>query len=209
MANTWSGRWSSKYSMKAPRFFMEIIAPMPNSWRLASSPLPPNTSMGMIHSLMPLSVIRRSKRPSLPSSLLVVRATTVTGLAIHSSVMGRSVLSSSVPSSAAVRIKPCQYTPGFSLRLFSFVTQCSYTPQQGRSGATFGVSHIRNLAETFAAWLAVIFAVLAPSVAPAVPPRSVVRWVTLLVGMVGAPAVQIVEVGQGVGRTARPVRKRY
>ena len=140
VANTSAGRWSSRYSMNWPRFLSAIITPMPNSVRLASSPLPPNTSMGMIQSLGPLSVSRRRYRPSLPSSLLVVRATTVTGVAIHSSVMGRSVLSSSLSSSAALRLNPCQYTPGLSLRPFSFVTQCSYTPQQGRSGSTMGAS---------------------------------------------------------------------
>ncbi|MNN66486.1 hypothetical protein D3C81_1820670 [compost metagenome] len=100
VAKTSSGRCSSKYSMKAARFFSAMMTPMPNNWRRASSPLPPNTSMGMIHSLMPLSVHRRSRRPSLPSSLLVVRAVTVTGLAIHSSMIGRSLVSLSASSSS-------------------------------------------------------------------------------------------------------------
>src|SRR5471032_2592089 len=68
-----------------------------------------NTSMAMIHSLMPHSVTRRSNRPSLPSSLLVVRAATVTGLEIHSSVIGRSPVSPSASSwSALARLKLCQ-----------------------------------------------------------------------------------------------------
>jgi len=84
--------------MNVPRFFSAMMTPMPNNARLASSPLPPNTSMAMIHSLIPPSVTRRRSRPSLPSSLLVVRATTVTGLEIHSSAIGRSAASFSASS---------------------------------------------------------------------------------------------------------------
>ena len=39
--------------MNVPRFFRAMMTPIPNNARRASSPLPPNTSMAMIHSLMP------------------------------------------------------------------------------------------------------------------------------------------------------------
>jgi hypothetical protein len=91
---------------------------------------------------------------------------------IHSSVIGRSPLSSSASSWPAVRLKLCQYTPGRSLRPFSLITQCSYTAP----ARALRLDHGRFGAK--------------------------VDYVVFRLAMGFAPVCQVVEVGERVGRSA-------